>query len=212
MTARFDPRPVTLEGERVRLEPLCAAHAEDLWTVGRDPETWAYMARTHLASADDAREWVAQAGQAMDGGSQVAFAVVLRRALEAAGMVAGRAVGSTRFMDIRRNDRALEIGSTWLAPAVRRTTVNTECKYLLLRHAFEDLGAVRVQLKTDARNLQSQRAIERIGALREGVLRRHMVTWSGFVRDTVYYSVIDAEWPAVKLRLEGMLAGRPAEL
>jgi RimJ/RimL family protein N-acetyltransferase len=100
----------------------------------------------------------------------------------------------------------LEIGWTWLAPGVQRTRVNTEAKYLLLKHAFEDLGAVRVQLKTDARNTRSQRAIERLGAVLEGAHRRHMVTWDGHIRDTVYYSILDNEWPDVKRRLEAILA------
>jgi RimJ/RimL family protein N-acetyltransferase len=114
-------------------------------------------------------------------------------------------VGSTRYLDIRRENRGLEIGWTWLAAAVQRTAVNTECKYLLLRHAFETLGAIRVQLRTDLRNLRSQRAIERIGATREGVFRQERIMWDGYLRDSVFYSVIDCEWPAVKARLEARL-------
>ena len=114
----------------------------------------------------------------------------------------GRVVGSTSYLNISRGDRGLEIGSTWLGRPWQRTGINTEAKYLLLRHAFEDLGAVRVQLKTDARNLQSQAAIERLGAVREGVLRKHMLVRDGHLRDSVMYSVTDDEWPAVKTRLE----------
>jgi RimJ/RimL family protein N-acetyltransferase len=114
----------------------------------------------------------------------------------------GRGVGRTTFMNISRRDRGLEIGGTWLGRPWQRTGINTEAKYLLLRHAFEELGAVRVQLKTDARNLRSQAAIERLGAVREGVLRQHMLVRDGFIRDTVMYSIIDMEWPAVKKRLE----------
>ncbi|MGE0555287.1 MAG: GNAT family N-acetyltransferase, partial [Gemmatimonadales bacterium] len=113
--------------------------------------------------------------------------------------------GSTRFLEIRRPDRALEIGWTWLGEASHRTAVNTETKYLLLRHAFEDLGARRVQLKTDGRNERAQRAIERLGAKKEGVLRLHRLMWDGHVRDSVYYSVIADEWPEVKARLKGFL-------
>lgn len=114
-------------------------------------------------------------------------------------------VGSTRFLDISSQHRQLEIGSTWLTPSVWRTRMNTECKYLLLKHCFEVLETIRVQIKTDRRNVQSQRAIERLGAVKEGVLRRHRILPDGYVRDTVYYSVIDEEWPAVKARLEAFL-------
>ena len=116
-----------------------------------------------------------------------------------------RAIGMTAYLDIHPKDRWLEIGGTWLTPEVQRTAINTECKYLLLRHAFETLGCVRVQLKTDARNLRSQRAIERVGAVKEGVLRKQMLTRGGFQRDTVVYSIIDSEWQKVKARLEGFL-------
>jgi RimJ/RimL family protein N-acetyltransferase len=119
----------------------------------------------------------------------------------------GRAVGRTNYMDISARDRGLEIGGTWVGRPWQRTGINTEAKYLLLCHAFEDLGAVRVQLKTDRRNRQSQAAIERLGAVREGVLRRHMIVRDGHVRDTVMYSILDHEWPAVKARLEALLAG-----
>ncbi len=133
-------------------------------------------------------------------GSQLPFAVIDQKN--------NRVAGSTRYLDIRPNDRAIEIGSTWLGSEFQRTAINSECKYLLLRHAFEELGAVRVTLKTDGRNEQSQRAIERLGAVREGVLRKHMVMWDGYVRDTVYYSILDSEWPQVKDRLKGLLNRR----
>jgi RimJ/RimL family protein N-acetyltransferase len=135
-----------------------------------------------------------------EAGREVAFAIV--------SSASGTAVGSTRYLDIQRAHRALEIGWTWIGPPWQRTAINTECKLLLLGHAFDNLGAHRVTLKTDARNVRSQRAIERIGAVREGVLHRHRVCWDGFVRDTVYYGIVDGEWPQVKTRLEGMLAPR----
>src|SRR5262249_54931679 len=134
-------------------------------------------------------------------GSVVAFAQVE--------VTTGRAVGGTTYMNISRRDRGLEIGSTWLGKPWQRTGINTEAKYLLLRHAFEVLGAVRVQLKTDGRNMPSQAAIERLGAVREGVLRKHMLVRDGFIRDTVMYSIIAEEWPAVKLRLEQKMAAYP---
>jgi RimJ/RimL family protein N-acetyltransferase len=197
MTRRFDPKPVTLEGRHVRLEPLARRHAEDLFEVGQDETIWPYMSRPPLKSVEDTRAWIDQALEVTATDTQIPFAIIER--------ASGKAIGSTRYMDIRRNDRGLEIGWTWVGTAFQRTTVNTECKYLLLRHAFEKLGAVRVQLKTDLRNLRSQRAIERLGAVREGVLRKHRVLWDGFIRDTVYYSVIESEWPEVKRRLEDLL-------
>ncbi len=194
----FDPKPISLEGQHVRLEPLAPRHAADLFAAGQDPAIWPYMARGELTSPEDTREWIRQTLAIQETGTQIPFAIVLCET--------GQAVGSTRYMDIRRDDRGLEIGWTWIDPQHQRSAVNTECKYLLLRHAFEDLGAVRVQLKTDRRNERSQRAIERLGAMREGVLRKHMTVRDGFIRDTVYYSILDSEWPEIKRRLEAFLA------
>jgi len=196
----FDPRPVELRGRHVRLEPLAGRHAGDLLAAGGDDETWLYMPRPKLRTIDDALAMIRDAAVETAAGREVAFAIV-----DAA---SGKAAGSTRFLDLQRTHRGLEIGWTWIGPAWRRTPVNTECKLLLLAHAFEDLGAYRVTLKTDARNERSQRAIERIGAVREGVLRRHRLCWDGCVRDTVYYGITDAEWTAVKERLAAMLASR----
>ncbi len=131
-------------------------------------------------------------------GTDLPFAVVHRET--------GKAIGMTRYMNIERGNRALEIGGTWYGVDYQRTGVNTECKFLLLRHAFEDLGCIRVQIKTDLRNERSQRAIERIGAVKEGVLRDHMILPDGTVRSSVYYSILAREWPSVKQRLVGMLA------
>jgi RimJ/RimL family protein N-acetyltransferase len=197
MAGQFDPKLVTLEGRHVRLEPLLRRHAEDLFEVGQDETIWPYMSRPPLKSVEDTRAWIDQALEVTATDTQIPFAIIER--------ASGKAIGSTRYMDIRRNDRGLEIGWTWIGTAFQRTAMNTECKYLLLRHAFEELGAARVQLKTDLRNVRSQRAIERLGAVREGVLRKHMVLWDGFIRDTVYYSVIESEWPEVKRRLEDLL-------
>jgi RimJ/RimL family protein N-acetyltransferase len=195
---RFDPRPATLEGAHAVLAPLDRCHAADLFAAGRDEDTWTFMPRPALRSVEDAESMIRQALADAEAGDEVAFAI-----LEAA---SGRAVGSTRFLDIRRADRALEIGWTWIGAPWQRTAINTECKLLLLGYAFDGHGAHRVTLKTDARNARSQRAIERIGGVREGVLRRHRVCWDGSVRDSVYYGIVDGEWPQVKVRLEGMLA------
>ena len=197
VTKTFDPQQVTLEGMHVRLEPLARRHAVDLYEVGRDETIWRYMPRPPLKSLEDTQGWIDEALAVSAGGTQIPFAIIER--------ASNRAVGSTRYLDIRRNDRGLEIGWTWIGAQFQRTAVNTECKYLLLTHAFEDQGAVRVQLKTDLRNEPSQRAIERLGAVREGLLRKHIVLWDGFVRDSVYYSIIDSEWPEVKQRLERLL-------
>jgi RimJ/RimL family protein N-acetyltransferase len=190
--------PIVLEGAGARLEPLGEGHAEDLFRAGRDAEIWRYMPRLPMASVEDARTFIGEALAAARDGSQVPFAIVER--------ASGRAVGSTRYFDIRREHRGLEIGWTWIGVAHQRTPVNTECKRMLLEHAFEKLGMLRVQLKTDARNVRSQRAIERIGAVKEGVLRAHMVMPDGFVRDSVMYAITAREWPEVKRKLEEMEA------
>ena len=201
--SKFDPVPVTLCGRHVRLEPLARRHAPELLVAAADEGIWRYMPRPRPREVGEVESMIDEALVEARAGRQVPFAVI--------GAAAGRAVGSTRYLEIRREHRALEIGWTWLAAAVQRTAVNTECKYLLLRHAFEVLGAIRVQLRTDLRNLRSQRAIERIGAVREGVFRQERIMWDGYLRDSVFFSVIDGEWPAVKAGLEAKLvAAAPA--
>jgi RimJ/RimL family protein N-acetyltransferase len=200
----FDPRPTTLFGDTVILAPLSLAHADALFVAGNDDATWTFMPRPALRSVEDAASMIREALIESDARREIAFAIIPR--------VLGRAVGSTRFLDIQTAHRAIEIGWTWIGAPWRRTGVNTESKLLLLGHAFEDLGAYRVTLKTDARNDRSQRAIERIGGIREGVLRRHRVCWDGHVRDTVYYGILDREWPHVKARLESMLAAKEADV
>lgn len=194
----MDPRAVTLTGDLVRLEPLRDEHAPALFEAGRDESIWRYLPRPMPRTIVDVRAWIAEAADAERDGRELPFAIVERSSQ--------RAVGSTRYIDIRRPHRGLEVGWTWLGRAVQRTGVNTECKRLVLEHAFETLGAERVQLKTDGRNTASQRAIERLGAVREGVLRHHMLTWDGVMRDTVMYSILAHEWPAVKARLSAARA------
>jgi RimJ/RimL family protein N-acetyltransferase len=189
--------PITLQGTYVRLEPPAERHLADLLVASQRDDIWEYLPFGPYRTIDEWRaaiqRWRVQAEQ----GSSTSF-VIVRLSDE-------RAVGMTAYLDIQPKNRALEIGGTWLTPQVQRTALNTECKYLLLRHAFETLGFVRVQLKTDVRNLRSQRAIERLGAVKEGVLRKHVLTRGGYQRDTVMYSIVDSEWHAVKERLEGFL-------
>tara|TARA_R110001592_G_scaffold363323_1_gene683941 strand:+ start:36849 stop:37442 length:594 start_codon:yes stop_codon:yes gene_type:complete len=182
--------PVVLRGDQIRLEPLDQQHAQGLYNRGRTPDDWRFMPRSCFIDMADVRQWVEEAVGAPN---QLPFVIVENGK--------DKAVGSTRYLNIRPEHRSLEIGWTWLGREWQRTAVNTEAKLLLLTHAFERLGCLRVEFKTDARNLRSQRALERIGATREGVLRKHMIVQSNFARDSVYFSVIDSDWPEVKKRL-----------
>jgi len=190
----MDVSPIILRGSKVKLVPMEYEHHIGLYEAGRYPDIWA-LTQGRISSIEDAREYIRKA---LDSTGILPFVIIER--------ASGTIVGSTRLYDISVTNRSIEIGSTWLTPTMWRTPVNTECKYLLLKHAFETLGTIRVQLKTDLRNVRSQRAIERLGATREGVLRNHMILPDGYIRDSVYYSILDKEWPAVKLRLEGYLA------
>lgn len=195
------PVPPVLDGRAVRLEPLTLDHLPRLVEVGAADTTIFDQFLVPLRTADDVREWV-ESGVA-DGlaGRVLPFATVLRET--------GLAVGSTRFANIDAAHGRLEIGWTWIARPWQRTAVNTEAKLLMLSWAFETLGARRVELKTDARNARSRAAMRRIGATEEGTLRRHMVRADGTSRDSVYFSVIAEEWPAVRERLVAM-RDRPA--
>ena len=188
---------VILTGKHICLEPLSETHISGLTEAGHDPAIWRYMPYGEVTTLEKMTEWVQHQLAGKTSGSELAFAVIH--------LQSGKVVGSTRYLDIRPEHRALEIGGTWYGTAFQRTVVNTEAKYLLLCHAFETLGCIRVQLKTDSRNERSQRAIERIGAKREGVLRNHMILPDGVYRDSVYYSIIENEWPGVKKQLETML-------
>ncbi|MFC1464667.1 MAG: GNAT family N-acetyltransferase [Candidatus Brachytrichaceae bacterium NZ_4S206] len=194
----MDVQPVTLIGRWVRLEPLRPEHAETLWPQADEPEIWRYMPYGEVDSPAKLRAVIEDLLERQARGTDLCFAVFDH--------VTGAAAGMTRYMTIDRPNRSLEIGGTWYGKGYRRTAMNTECKYLLMRHAFEVLGCIRVQLKTDLRNERSQRAIERLGAVREGVLRKHMIMPDGYQRSSVIYSVIDDEWPAVKARLERLLS------
>jgi N-acetyltransferase len=196
---RADPHttPVELEGTLARLEPLTLDHADDLFAVAQNEEIWRYMPVPTPRCVEDVRAWIQEALNLQAGGAVLPFVIIER--------ATGRVIGSTRYLDISARDRHVEIGWTWLAQAHWRTPLNTECKFLLLRHAFESLGCIRVALKTDLRNERSQRAIERIGGVREGVLRRVVINHDGHQRSSVYYSILDDEWPAVKAQLQAKL-------
>src|SRR5512140_3085611 len=197
MAQVMDVQPVTLAGRFVRLEPLREEHVAGLAAIGLDDSIWKYMPYGYMRSEADIRGWVREIISRASAGGDLPFAVI--------DLASGCVAGATRYMEIRPAHRGLEIGGTWYGAAYRRTHVNTECKYLLLEHAFEQLKCIRVQLKTDSRNERSQRAIERLGAVREGVLRNHLILPDGHVRHSIYYSILDSEWPNVKARLEEML-------
>jgi RimJ/RimL family protein N-acetyltransferase len=188
--------PAVLEGEYVRLEPLGRHHISPLCDVGLDPELW-QLTMTMINSAGDMNEYIETALKWQAEGTALPFATIERSS--------GTVVGSTRFANIDRTHRRVEIGWTWIARPWQRTAINTEAKFLMLRHAFETWGCIRVELKTDALNERSRRAMLRIGAKEEGTLRNHMITPTGRIRDTVYFSIIDSEWPDVKKRLQHML-------
>lgn len=193
----MEVHPVTLAGRHVHLEPLSLAHVDGLCEVGLDPGLWRWTL-TLIRTPDEMRAYVETALHEQEAGVSLPFAT-----LDA---VTGRPIGSTRFGNISRENRRVEIGWTWVAGPWQRTPANTEAKYLMLRHAFEALGCVRVELKTDALNQRSRNAILRIGAKQEGILRRHTLSQGGRMRDTVYFSILDDEWPAVRAALEAKLA------
>lgn len=190
--------PIVLEGDVVRLESLNEGHVSGLAAIGIDEDIWRHMLYGQMKGEDDLLFWVRALLALAVQGTDIPFAVIH--------VASGRVAGATRYMEIRPAHRGIEIGGTWYGAEFRRTAVNTECKYLLLRYAFEVMGCIRVQFKTDVRNVRSQRAIERIGAIREGILRNHMILPDGKIRHSVYYSVLESEWPAVKLNLEQKLS------
>jgi N-acetyltransferase len=187
-------QPVTLTGKRVRLEPLSYAHAGQLLAAAGYDEIWTYLDEPIPRSASDIEALIRDALNRQEVGARLPFAIVRNDD--------GTAVGSTSYIDIRPHHRTIEIGWTWLTPSEWGTGTNTEAKYLLLRHAFEDQHAGRVAIKTDPQNIRSQRAIEKLGAVREGVWRNHRILSTGRYRDSAYYSVIDSEWPAIRRRLQ----------
>ncbi|MEH7075359.1 GNAT family N-acetyltransferase [Neobacillus drentensis] len=185
----------TLQGETVKLIPISMDHLNGLWEAARPDEIWTYMA-TKVRSKDEMEQMIKAARIAREKGTEYTFTVIDNE---------NRIIGSTRFLDILPRHKSAEIGSTWYHPDVWRTRVNTECKFLLLRHAFDVWNLTRVQLKTDSRNIKSQKAIARIGGVKEGVLRKDRVISDGYVRDTVFFSILSNEWINVNAHLKMML-------
>lgn len=195
----MDVQPITLEGTSVRLKPLLPQHVPQLWNVAKDSlEDIFRWIPYPMQSYEDFEQAVALQLDEQSRGLSVPFVTIEHSS--------GQVVGSTRFMNIDRNNRRVEIGSTWIAPAWQRTAINTEAKYLMMCLAFERWKCIRVELKTDALNQKSRNAILRIGAKEEGTFRKHMITSTGRIRDTVYFSILDFEWPHVKHRLEQKIA------
>jgi RimJ/RimL family protein N-acetyltransferase len=193
--------PVTLDGHHVRLEPVSLAHVPALWHVGAYEELWRYLPYA-MRSEDDMRAYVESELAKQQAGLVVRFVTVAR--------AIAQPVGSTSYLNIDRHHRRVEIGGTWITPAWQRSPINTEAKYLQLRHAFETLGCIRVEFKTDALNTKSRQALARIGATEEGTFRNHMVMPGGRIRHSVYFSITHDEWPRVKAHLGGLLAAYPA--
>ena len=196
MTEQMVITPVILQGRHVRLEPLTLEHVAALAEVGLDDDLWKWIP-TPVRTLDEMNAYVQTALQEQAAGSALPFALIEKSS--------GHAIGSTRYANIERVHYRLEIGWTWVARPWQRTAINTEAKYLLLRHAFEMLKCMRVELKTDSFNERSRAAILRIGATQEGIFRNHMMTATGRIRHSVYFSIVDSEWPEVKARLEARL-------
>lgn len=189
--------PVVLQGKHVRLEPLSEAHVSGLTEIGIGQSFWDFMLYGNIQTEEDMRNWVLDIRGRAENGTDLPFAVIH--------LASGRVAGATRYLNIMPKDRGLEIGGTWYGMDFQRSPVNTECKYLLLTHAFETVKCIRVQLKTDKRNERSQKAIERLGAKKEGILRNHMILPDGRYRDSVFYSILDTEWVDVKRNLQEMM-------
>ena len=190
---------ITLDGTHVQLQPLSESHLDALCAVGLDPELWKWIP-FQVLDRDQMMAYIRSALSDQEKGISIPFATLDK--------ASGRVVGSTRFLNIDLANKRVEIGATWIAQPWQRTPINTEAKYLMMRHAFETLGCNRVEWKTDALNTKSRNAILRLGAKQEGIFRHHVVTWTGRLRDSVYFSVIAPEWPDVKKNLESKLMGK----
>ncbi|HEX5763203.1 MAG TPA: GNAT family protein [Solirubrobacterales bacterium] len=188
-----------LEGSLVVLEPLAREHGEGLWEAAQAPQIWTWLA--HIGESREYFDrWLETTLEAAASGAEGPFAIRQQ--------ATDRLVGSSRYLAVRPADRALEVGWTWLHPSVWQTGVNVETKLLMLGHAFETLGCVRVELKTDARNERSRRAMAALPAQFEGIMRKHMIVPDVGQRDSAYFSIVDDEWPHVRANLERRLAAK----
>jgi RimJ/RimL family protein N-acetyltransferase len=193
-------RKLIMQGYSVRLTPVDYSHLDQLSRWSAEEDIWRYMTFAHLASRDELQSWIGSAMDANERGTELNFAIIDETSQSA--------VGTTSFYRIVPGHKRLELGKTWLGAPYRRTHINTAAKYLMLNHAFETIRANRVELNTDARNVRSQQAMERLGAVRDGVLRCHTIMRDGFVRDTVTYSFTLDNWPATKILLTELLERR----
>ena len=186
--------PGTLTGRLIQLVPLQRNDAGELFAAGNDPQIWAFMRYGTVDSLEKMQAFIEDQLAHQDRGTDLPFTVIEK--------ASGKKIGMTRYLNVEPDNRALEIGGTWYALAHQRTGVNTEAKFLLLEHAFETIGVIRVQFKADVRNTVSQRALERIGCVKEGLLRDHMILPDGTIRSSYYYSILAREWPAIKASLQ----------
>lgn len=191
-------QPLILQGSLVRLEPLKLDHAEALFHASKAPEVWQWLTRPAFTDIDEVKHWINHANYMQAIGEQLAFAIIDQSN--------GLAIGSTRYLNINEANKSLEIGWTWLTPKYWHTRVNSECKYLLLKHAFEDLNVFRVQLLTDNRNIRSKKAIKKLGATLEGVIRSERILYDGHRRDTALFSILNYDWPDIKNTLKTSLS------
>ena len=195
--------PITLTGKHVRLEPMSEAHVPQLTQIGAGQDFWRFMVYGDINNEADLRKWALEILSRAEKGTDLPFAVIH--------LASGRVAGATRYMNMMPKDRGLEIGGTWYRKQVQRTSINTECKLMLLTHAFENLNCIAVEFRTHFFNQQSRRAIERLGAKLDGILRNHRRSGDGTLRDTCVYSIIASEWPTVRSHLRHQLATRGAK-
>lgn len=193
----FTFEPLILKAKGVRLEPLSQSHCQGLFNIGQEANDWLYMPRPCFTNMDDTAMWIDQALHLAQENAHISFAII--------DQASGAVAGSSRYLAISPENRRLEIGYSWLGKKFQRSHINTAAKLCLLQHAFETLHAVRVEFKTDKRNLRSQNALTRLGATQEGIFRKHMIVQDGFIRDSVYFSIIAEQWPEIKNQLENTL-------
>ncbi len=195
---KFAPKPTVLQTNKVTLRPLTEADAEAFYLAGNYPQLWQWVAPNHCLSLEVSKSWINESLEQQRQGNHVPYVIIDRDS--------DRIIGSTRYCSIRRQDRGIEIGFTFISPSHQRTHVNTHAKFLLLEHAFESLGAVRVEFKTHEKNDKSRNAIQRIGATFEGILRNLRILPNGNLRNTAIFSITEEEWPTIKQSLKGKIA------